>query len=225
MLPPPRLCRISIALRYSSRYWAAKVAGENARDAALKYELRPHYDADVIRPWKVWDHHSLYRPEIDAGYFDFDVATATLRLRRQLRIYSPTATTWATTTAYAAGSYAINGGLRYLCAIAHTSGTFATDLAANKWILMPNDLVVIAVLQPHHGSVELASWFMEKWSDAIVARTKVLCMSMKDKKWSSPERVAYFQEEYTNEMNKAKRERFTEDKSTGMRMQVMPYVI
>ena len=140
---------------------AAKVAGDAAELAALKYVLKPHYDADVIRPWKVWSDHSPDTALVDTSRFDFDVATATLRFKSLLRVYSPTATTWATTTAYAAGDYAINSAVRYLCAIAHTSGTFATDLAASKWIAMPNDLVVSAVLQPHSGTVELAAWFME----------------------------------------------------------------
>ena len=204
---------------------AAIIAGDNAKDAALKYVLRPHYDADVIRPWRVWSDHSPDTALVDESRFDFDVATATLRFRSQLRTYTPTATTWITTTPYAAGSYAISDSVRYLCAIAHTSGTFATDLAAGRWIAMPNDLVVSVVLQPHSGTVELASWFMEKWSDAIVAKTKALCMSMKDKKWSSPERVSYFEEQYVHELSKAKRERFTEDLSTGMRFQVMPYIL
>jgi hypothetical protein len=203
---------------------AAKVAGDAAELAALKYVLKPHYDADVIRPWKVWSDHSPDTALVDTSRFDFDVATATLRFCSQLRTYTPTATTWAGTTAYAAGDYAINSAVRYLCAIAHTSGTFATDLAASKWIAIPNDLVVIAVLQPHSGSVEMAAWFMEKWSDAIVAKTKVLCMSMKDKKWSSPERVSYFEQQYEHELAKAKRERFTEDLSTGMRIESMPYI-
>lgn len=44
---------------------------------------------------------------------------------------------WITTTPYSAtapASVVIFGGETYICAIAHTSGTFATDLAANKWI-------------------------------------------------------------------------------------------
>lgn len=203
---------------------AAKIAGNNAKEAALKYVLRPHYDAEVVRPWKVWSDHSPDASLVDESWFDFDVATATLRFKSQLRTYYPTATVWATTTAYTAGSYAINNATRYLCAIAHTSGTFATDLSAGKWVAMPNDLVVSVVLQPHDGTVELAAWFMEKWSDAIVAKTRALCMAMKNKKWSSPERVSYFEQIYDSELAKAKRERFTEDMSTGMRIQVMPYI-
>jgi hypothetical protein len=44
---------------------------------------------------------------------------------------------WVTATAYTAGppaSVVVQGGETYVCLLAHTSGTFATDLAAGKWI-------------------------------------------------------------------------------------------
>lgn len=44
---------------------------------------------------------------------------------------------WLTATAYVVGppaSVVIQGGETYVCLISHTSGTFATDLAAVKWI-------------------------------------------------------------------------------------------
>lgn len=40
---------------------------------------------------------------------------------------------WQTTTAYALGDLVTNGGSYYRCRIAHTSGTFATDLGNLKW--------------------------------------------------------------------------------------------
>ena len=40
---------------------------------------------------------------------------------------------WATTTAYVVDDIVVRGGSTYICLVAHTSGTFATDLAANKW--------------------------------------------------------------------------------------------
>lgn len=53
----------------------------------------------------------------------------------------PWATTaaWVTATAYTAtapASTVTSGGSTYVCLIAHTSGTFATDLAAAKWLLV-----------------------------------------------------------------------------------------
>jgi hypothetical protein len=40
---------------------------------------------------------------------------------------------WVTATAYAKGDIVLQGGVVYVCMVAHTSGTFATDLAAGKW--------------------------------------------------------------------------------------------
>lgn len=40
---------------------------------------------------------------------------------------------WVTATAYVVGDLRTNGGTTYYCTTAHTSGTFATDLAAGKW--------------------------------------------------------------------------------------------
>jgi len=40
---------------------------------------------------------------------------------------------WATTTGYAVGDIRTQTSVAYYCLVAHTSGTFATDLAANKW--------------------------------------------------------------------------------------------
>lgn len=41
---------------------------------------------------------------------------------------------WATSTAYIPNDIIIRGGNSYICIVAHTSGTFATDLAASKWL-------------------------------------------------------------------------------------------
>lgn len=43
---------------------------------------------------------------------------------------------WLTATDYAVGDVVQNGTGTYLCAVAHTSGTFATDLAAVDWITL-----------------------------------------------------------------------------------------
>jgi hypothetical protein len=43
---------------------------------------------------------------------------------------------WITARAYAVGDVIENGGTSYVCITAHTSGTFATDLAASKWQLL-----------------------------------------------------------------------------------------
>lgn len=43
---------------------------------------------------------------------------------------------WVTATAYAPSDIVSQGGASYVCTVAHTSGTFATDLAAAKWQVM-----------------------------------------------------------------------------------------
>lgn len=46
---------------------------------------------------------------------------------------------WVTSTAYAINDAASVSGLWYRCLIAHTAGTFATDLAAGKWVIWATD--------------------------------------------------------------------------------------
>lgn len=40
---------------------------------------------------------------------------------------------WVTATDYAKGDIVLQNDVVYLCVVAHTSGVFATDLAADKW--------------------------------------------------------------------------------------------
>lgn len=48
---------------------------------------------------------------------------------------------WVTATAYAVDDMVrFTDGASYLCVTAHTSGTFATDLAADKWMLFANPI-------------------------------------------------------------------------------------
>lgn len=41
---------------------------------------------------------------------------------------------WVTLTNYAVGNFVTNAGTTYYCLVAHAAGTFATDLAAGKWV-------------------------------------------------------------------------------------------
>lgn len=43
---------------------------------------------------------------------------------------------WLTATAYTLGNVVQNSTTSYVCAVAHTSGVFATDYAAGKWIIL-----------------------------------------------------------------------------------------
>ena len=57
---------------------------------------------------------------------DINDTTTTIRIQ-------PGVSAWATSTAYTVGQVRLESGLLYMCATAHTSGTFATDLAASRW--------------------------------------------------------------------------------------------
>lgn len=53
---------------------------------------------------------------------------------KTLRLNDASITTnWVTATNYVVGDVRDEGGVIYICIVSHTSGTFATDLAAGKW--------------------------------------------------------------------------------------------
>lgn len=58
------------------------------------------------------------------------------QLKSELTIGVNAATTWLTATAYVVHDTVYQGNNVYRCLVAHTSGTFATDLAAGKWSLV-----------------------------------------------------------------------------------------
>lgn len=51
-------------------------------------------------------------------------------------VFAAAASAWAGTTAYVVGDLVTESGSTYFCLVAHTSGTFATDLAAAKWLVI-----------------------------------------------------------------------------------------
>ena len=67
--------------------------------------------------------------EFGHQYIRFHINGATL--------LSPTPAAWLTATAYTVGALVLQGGTKYYCTAAHTSGTFATDLAAGRWYALP----------------------------------------------------------------------------------------
>ncbi|MDB5802685.1 MAG: hypothetical protein JWN73_7 [Betaproteobacteria bacterium] len=50
---------------------------------------------------------------------------------------------WVTAHAYSVGDLALQGGVNYTCVTGHTSGTFATDLAAGDWAALTGALYEI----------------------------------------------------------------------------------
>lgn len=77
----------------------------------------------------------------DTGLRDLIVSPASLSAATLTLIGSAGFTVsgaWLTATAYAARTIVTNGTGTYVSAVAHTSGTFATDLAAGKWVTLFN---------------------------------------------------------------------------------------
>ena len=61
----------------------------------------------------------------------YKISMGLMRYKRMFR--NDNSPTWVTSTAYLIGQKVENNSIPYICLVAHTSGTFATDLAALKW--------------------------------------------------------------------------------------------
>lgn len=94
-------------------------------------------------------------------------------------IFSSTA--WATATNYVVGDVRLETNHCYYCLTDHTSGTFATDLAAVKWLVLPFPAflhipirsAVVAAMQDSEGYTARASALrslMEKYLGDVALR-------------------------------------------------------
>lgn len=114
------------------RNFVAKPQGpiENRAGFAFVREVKDSTKKTTLVPF-TYSTTQTMQIEMGAGYFRFHTQGATL-------LYS-TPSAWVTTTAYVVGDLRSNGGVNYYCTTAHTSGTFATDLAAGKWYALPSN--------------------------------------------------------------------------------------
>jgi hypothetical protein len=78
---------------------------------------------------------------------------------------------WATSTAYAINDVVNEDSVTYICQEAHTSGTFSTDLAADKW------MILYGVEGGGSGSETLGTATASTVSDDAITYTK-------DKRWA-----------------------------------------
>jgi hypothetical protein len=84
----------------------------------------------------VFSATDAYIIEVGAGYFRF--------YNDGGYVLKEDADDWTTGTAYKVGNFVKESDTIYYCVEAHTAGTFADDLAANKWVEqniyeVPND--------------------------------------------------------------------------------------
>lgn len=81
-------------------------------------------DADRIVAQAAASDALAHRTAVEATENRIEAATAIITNYRGA---------WATGTAYAVRDAVMQGGVQYICTVAHTAGTFATDLAAPRW--------------------------------------------------------------------------------------------
>ncbi|MES3016215.1 MAG: hypothetical protein V4721_00490 [Bacteroidota bacterium] len=93
---------------------------------------------------------------------------------------------WLTTTAYAVYDVVVSSSNTYVCATAHTSGTFATDLAAGKWILIAtfdiaNDAVTTAKILDRNVTgtkIALATILQENMANDSIGAAQIIANSI-----------------------------------------------
>jgi hypothetical protein len=97
-------------------------------------------------------------------------------------------TVWATTTGYVVGDKVLKDDISYVCLIAHTSGTFDDDLAADKW-------------EEYTGEAIDFDWELP-WTDINTrARTKFLKMIQADTKGTAQFTIDVFVDNYYKDEN------------------------
>ncbi|MFH1603693.1 MAG: hypothetical protein ABIH03_07280, partial [Pseudomonadota bacterium] len=100
----------------------------------------PGHDTAIHSPWpmfRVQQSTSTLQYSYDGGLTYSDSDDYIFRNRG----------TWLTATAYVRNDVALNAGYLYVCLTAHTSGTFATDLAAAKWLAILANADIFALAQ------------------------------------------------------------------------------
>lgn len=65
--------------------------------------------------------------------------------------------TWLTATAYAVRDLIVTGGVQYVAIVAHTSGVFATDLAAGDWMLVQGAQLSVSSVTPMNVAAQPAA--------------------------------------------------------------------
>lgn len=101
--------------------------------------------------------------------------------------------TWATSTAYVVGDTVSDGaagantGNLYRCIVAHTSGTWATDLAASKWSVMLNVQSLLTteflILDPALGTNQTVNGYVAEMTAGETLAFGEVCYLKSDGKW------------------------------------------
>lgn len=80
---------------------------------------------------------------------------------------------WLTGRSYAVGTAVTQGSLVYRCLLNHTAGTFATDLAANRWVLWTGGVLCVEYISKVTDPTKFDSGFVEVLSTMLAAKLAV----------------------------------------------------
>jgi len=85
-------------------------------------------------------------------------------------------------------------------------------------------LIVTIILRPHLSSNELPEWFLERYSETVMAHAKNRLMIQPKKPWSNPELAHEKWVEYWEGIARAKREVFIDYKQVPFKMQPQSFM-
>lgn len=95
-------------------------------------------------------------------------ASLSYAMRNRVNFYNGDNAAWVTATAYVVGDIRVQGGVTYTCIVNHTSGVFATDLAALRWQAAPYSITITGLTQSE-------GWcHLKVWADADDSTNKRL---------------------------------------------------
>jgi len=78
---------------------------------------------------------------------------------------------WATSTVYAVGDVVESSGTSYICIVAHTSGTFSTDLSAVKWQLVAT--ATLPTQTSHSGKYLTTNGSSASWGTVTIPASAI----------------------------------------------------
>lgn len=94
-----------------------------------------------------------------------------------VKVYNRDKSEWATGTSYAVGDYATMGKALYRCETAHTSTSFANDVAAGDWTLVDTIVEQFSCLDSHTSSNSFATDFAAgKWKIETPQMETCVCL-------------------------------------------------
>jgi hypothetical protein len=87
-----------------------------------------------------------------------------------------------------------------------------------------NGLVVTIVVRPHFSATAYPEWFLDRYSEALMAGTLSKLMLEPKKPWTNPERGIMYRDLYSEKKSLARREIDAEHKSVDITMTFQPFI-